>query len=79
MDREPLRDADLAGSCFPDENNNSGATSFEELSQAFSQKVTDLQQLMCLRIEGALDAACPDSRRVQRGAGGRCGAARACT
>ncbi|GBF99849.1 hypothetical protein Rsub_12549 [Raphidocelis subcapitata] len=59
MDREPLRDTDAylrGGSAsmalFPDENNPRGAaSSFQELSQAFSQRITELQQLMCLRIE----------------------------
>lgn len=59
MDREPLRDTDAymrvgsVSTLFPDENNPRGAaSSFQELSQAFSQRITELQQLMCLRIEG---------------------------
>jgi hypothetical protein len=59
MERQPLRDTDVlvrdAGSAFPDENARA-ASSFEELANAFSQRITELQQLMCLRIEGASPA-----------------------
>jgi hypothetical protein len=56
--REPLRDtatysmaSESAVTRFQDENNSS-TSSFQDLSQAFGQRITELQQLMCLRIEG---------------------------
>lgn len=56
MDREPLRDTDAymraSGSTFFQDENSAAASSFAELSQAFNQRITELQQLMCLRIEG---------------------------
>lgn len=55
MDREPLRDAYVmraSMSSFPDEN-TSVSSGFQDLAQAFSSRITELQQIMCLRIEGA--------------------------
>jgi hypothetical protein len=56
MDRQPLRDTDsfarASSTRFFQDENNCAASSFQELSQAFSQRITELQQLMCLRIEG---------------------------
>lgn len=54
--REPLRDAGIEisvrslGRMEPDENRAS--SSFAELAAAFNAQITELQQLMCLRIEG---------------------------
>ena len=39
--------------CEGDENSN--GSSLAELTQAFSQRVAELQQLLCLRIGGAVD------------------------
>ena len=54
MDREPLRDTDVlrvSASSFPDEN-NCVSSGFQDLAAHFSQRITELQQVMCLRIEG---------------------------
>lgn len=57
-----LRKVGSVASTFYNDENNSGAegavasssssSGFAELSQAFNQRITELQQLMCLRIEG---------------------------
>jgi hypothetical protein len=66
MDREPLRDTNLqlraSSSSFPDEN-SCGASGFHDLAQAFSQRITELQQVMCLRIEGSYQAQWSTERR----------------
>lgn len=65
-DRGALRDASAsylrkagshASTFYNDENENSSssaaeASSFADLAQAFNSRITELQQLMCLRIEG---------------------------
>ena len=56
MDREPLRDTDAVMSASAStphyQDENAAKSSFAELAGAFNARVTELQQLMCLRIEG---------------------------
>jgi hypothetical protein len=72
MDRAPLQQlaADCArpeySACPAENDENSGAgASFSVLTQAFNQRIAELQQAVCMRIEGEpRQAAC---RRLARG------------
>lgn len=43
--------------CFQDENASS-SSSFSQMTQAFSQRIAELQQLVCFRVEGVSASSC---------------------